>query len=458
MPDVIVIGGGPGGTAAAVRAAQLGARVTLIERTELGGNCVNRNCIPANILMASVELLAKIRRAEEFGICVGAARLDLDRLRQRRDTIVAELREGMAGLLASYEIEVVRGNARLRGSKEVEVSSNGHARRLSGRAVVIASGARVLPPPFRIEGAVTAVEALALERVPDRLLVVGGDGVQLEVATLLALLGTRVILVTEEASLLPLEDYEVSQRLQGILASQGIEVLTNATVAAVRREQHGVTATVSGRRGEIEIQADQAVWAEREPATADLGLAEAGLRLSGRAIAVNDRLETNIPGIYAVGDVTGRWLLSAVATAQGIVAAENAMGGRREMDYRAVPRGYHTLPEIASVGLTEIQAEDEGYEVEISSLPLVMNPRTAALGEVEGSVKIVADARYKKVLGVHIVGHRAQELIAEAALAIQLEATAEDLANGIRFHPTLGESQVEAARALLGQAVYLPRF
>ncbi len=462
MTDVIVIGGGPGGTAAAIRTAQLGAQVTLVERTELGGNCVNRNCIPANILMASVELLAKIRRAEEFGIQVGPASLDLARVQQRRETILAELREGMAGLLASYGVEVIAGNARLRGPKEVEVSLRGPGgaagRRLSARAIVIATGARVLPPPFPVDGAVTAVEALALEHVPERLLVVGGDGVQLEVATLFAILGSRVTLVTGESSLLPLEDYEVGQRLQGTLQGQGVEILAGATLRGLRREPRELIATVAGSSGETQVPTDLAVWAEREPATADLGLAEAGVRLSGKAIAVNNRLETNVPGIYAVGDVTGQWLLSAVATAQGIVAAENALGKQREIDYRAVPRCYHTLPEVACVGLTELQAEDEGYEVEISNIPFAINARAMALGEVEGSVKIVADAKYKKILGVHIVGYRAQELIADAALAIQLEATAEDLANAIRFHPTFGESQVEAARALLGQAVYLPKF
>jgi dihydrolipoamide dehydrogenase len=281
--------------------------------------------------------------------------------------------------------------------------------------------------------------------------------VEVELAGLFALLGSQVTLLAEGEQLLPQEDYEVGQRLQSLLEAQGVQVLTKATLRSLRWEGNTLAATVVTRQGEVAAAADCGIWAGREPATAGLGLDKVGAKLRNGAVAVDRRMATEVPGLYAVGDAVGGGMLSAVATAQGLVAAENALGQRRLFDERAIPRCLHTVPEVASVGLTELQAEDRGYAVEVSNIPFAINARAMALGEVEGTVKIVAEGKYKKILGVHIVGHRASELIGEAALAIQLEATAEDLAWGIRYHPTLAETQGEAARALFSRAIYLPR-
>ncbi|MFQ5857752.1 MAG: dihydrolipoyl dehydrogenase [Anaerolineae bacterium] len=462
MTDLIVIGGGPGGTATAMRAAQLGGQVTLVERSELGGNCVNRNCVPFHTFLASARLVDQIRRAGEWGIEADAPRLHLDQVMARKDAIVQELREGMAGLLASYSVEVVQGSARLLGPGHVEVNGQ----RIEASAVVIATGARLATPPSDFEASVNPQQALELKEVPASLLVVGDGPVECEFSILFHLLGSQVTMVMEAMQPLPDEDYEVGQRLAASMQERGIELLTRTSLRAVRRENGRLVATVAGRNGGTDVSTDQVLWMRREPAITDLGLDEAGVRLqtctersrSDDAIAVDDRMQTNLPGVYAVGDVTGPPMFSHLATAQGLVAAENAMGRSRRMDYRAVPRCAYTVPEVACVGLTEDQAEDEGYQVEVSNIPFDINARALAAGDTQGGVKIVSEAEYGRVLGVHIVGPQATELIAEASLAIQLETLAEDLAWAVRGHPTLSETLPEAARAILGQALYLPKW
>jgi len=454
MPDLIVIGGGPGGTAAATRAAQLGGQVTLVERAALGGNCVNCNCIPVHVFLASARLLDQMRRAGEWGIEAGFPRLHLDQLVARKDAIVQELREGMAGLLASYGVQVIQGTARLLGPGRVEIDGQ----ELTARSVIIATGARMAPPPSELEVVINPHQLLALKDLPERLLVVGHGPVECELATLFHLLGSRVTLVMEVGQPLPDEDYEVGQRLAASMGEKGIELKTGVNLRAVRRDKGHLVAVVAGRDGEQHIEADQVLWMRREPAVANLGLEEAGVRLQDDAIVVDEHMATSLPGVYAVGDVTGPPMFSHLATAQGLVAAENAMGRERQVDRRAVPRCVYTVPEVACVGLTEEQAEDAGYQVEVSNIPFAINARALATGDVQGGVKIVSEAQYGRILGVHIVGPRAAELIAEASLAIQLEALAEDWAWAVRGHPTLSETPLEAARAIRGQALYLPRW
>jgi dihydrolipoamide dehydrogenase len=455
MPDVIVIGGGPGGTAAATRAAQLGAQVTLIERDKLGGACVNRNCIPLTSLLASVELFRRIGQAGEMGVQVGPATLNVSTMVARAERISQELSEGMGGLLPTFGIEVVSGEARLVGPKTVEVGSQ---RLPATRAIILATGARWAPPPPGVEGLLRPDEALKLDPVPGRLLIWGGGAAEVDCATLYAGLGSQVTLAVDGPYPLPDEDYEIGQRLQGILQGQGVQVLTNVRVKSATPTAGGLQVVLAGTKGETQVAADRVLWAGRVAATDGLGLAQVGVKLSDGAVVVDDRQQTSVPGIYAVGDMTGGLMYSSLATAAGLVAAENAMGRTRRLDRRAVPRYAFSMPEVAAVGLTEDEAEKEGYDVEVTNISLATNARAMGLGEVEGGIKLVADRKRGKVLGVHIVGHRATELIAEATLALQLETLAEDLAWAIRIHPTLSESMVEAGRAVLGQALYVPKF
>jgi dihydrolipoamide dehydrogenase len=455
MPDVIVIGGGPGGTAAATRAAQLGAQVTVIERAQLGGNCVNNNCVPLTTLIASVELYRRICHADEMGIEVGPAKLNITGMIARKDQVVGDLREGMAGLLPTFGIEIVEGEAHLIDARTVEV---GGQTLKAARAIILATGARWAPAPPGIAGIMRPDEALNFESIPARLLIWGGGASEIELATLFAGLGTEVTLAVDGPYPLPDEDYEVGQRLQGILQEQGVQVLINVRLKSSTPTADGLRVVFDGAKGESSINTDHVLWTGRVPNTENLGLEQIGVKLNAGAVVVDDRQQTNVPGVYAVGDVTGAPFYSSLATAGGLVAAENTMGKARRLDRRLVPRYAFSIPEAAAVGLTEDQAADKGYDVEVVNIAYNSNSRAIGLGQIEGGIKLVADRKSGKVLGVHIVGYRATELIAEAALGIQLEVLAEDLAWSLRIHPTLSESLVEAGRAVFGQALYVPKF
>ena len=455
MPDIIIIGGGPGGSAAALRAAQLGAQVTVIERAHLGGNCVNNNCIPLTSLLASVELYRRIGHAGDMGIQVGPASLNVPGMIARKDRIVQELREGIAGLLPTFGIEIVQGQAMLVDAKTVEVEGQ---RLQATRAIILATGAQWAPLPLGVEDVLRPDEAVKLDLLPDRLLIWGGGASDIEFATLYAALGSQVTLAVDGPYPLPLEDYEIGQRLQSILQNQGIQVMSDVHVKSATRTGGGLDVTLSGLKGETIVVVDKLLWAGRVPATDGLGLEQAGVKLDDGAVIVDDHMQTNVPGVYALGDLAGGRLYSSLATAGGLVAAENVMGRNRRLDQRAVPRYAFSITEVATVGLTEDEATDNGYDVEVANIAYGTNTRAMGLGEVEGGIKFVADRKLGKVLGVHIVGHRATELIAEATLGIQLEALAEDFAWAVRIHPTLSESMVEAGRAILGQALYVPKF
>jgi dihydrolipoamide dehydrogenase len=454
MPDIIVIGGGSGGTAAAIRAAQLGAQVTVIEQAHLGGNCVNNNCIPMSSLLAGVELYQHIDQAADLGIQVGPPSFNMPGMVAHKDRVVQDLREGITGLLPTFGIEIIEGQARLVDAKTVEVDGQ-HLQ--ATRAIILATGAQWAPLPPGVEDVMRPDEAIKLESVPDRLLIWGGCIPDIEFATLYAALGSQVTLAVDGPYPLPQEDYEIGQRLQGILQNQGIRVINDIRLKSVKRNG-GLDVTLSGSKGDTLVTVDKFLWAGRVPAIEGLGLDQAGVELTDGAVIVDDRMQTNVSGIYALGDLTGGIMYSSLATAGGLVAAVNAMGHNHRMDKRAVPRYAFSIPEVATVGLTEDEAADQGYDVEIANIAYGANPRAMSMGEVEGGIKFVADRKLGKVLGVHIVGHRATELIAEATLGIQLEALAEDFAWAIRIHPTLSESMVEAGRAILGQALYIPKF
>jgi len=448
MTHLVIIGGGPGGTAAATRAAQLGARVTLIEQHQLGGNCVNYNCIPLTGMLASVALFDRIKRASQLGIQVSDPRLNLEQARARVSNIVDELREGTGNLMTSFGVEVITGTARLRDRRTVIVGDQ----TIEADAIIIATGARPIDPPFPIENALSARQALELDQPPARLLVWGSGAIELEFAQYFALLGSHVTLIAAGANVLLDEDYEVGQRLQTIMAEQGIQVLTNATLRSVADGM----AIISQRKGETTVNVERVLWVGHAPNVAGIGLETLGVKVADGAIKIDDYCQTNVPGVYAIGDVAGHPMYSYVATYQGLIAAENIMGHKRKADLRAMPRCIYTLPEAACVGLSENEAEDKGFDVEVTNISLETNVRAQTLDEAAGGIKIVFDRKYGKLLGVHIVGPHATELIAEAALALQLEALAEDFAWALRGHPTLSESMVEAGRAFSKQALYSP--
>jgi dihydrolipoamide dehydrogenase len=473
--DLLVIGGGPGGYVAAIRAAQRGLSVGLVEKERPGGVCLNWGCIPTKAMLRSAEVLQTVRDAAGYGVYADNVRFDFPAVRQRKDGIVKELTDGVAGLLAANGVTVVEGHARFTGPTTVEVHEVGPSpvgpegpryaaapmapiRQISARDVVIATGsvpARLPVPGADLPGVITSDGAFGLTTVPDRIVIVGGSAVGAEWASLFATFGSDVTIVEMQDRLVPAEDSDIGAALGRSFTKNGITVLTETTVASIAKGE-ALRVAVTGKHAR-ELDADVVlVGVGRRPNTADLGLDRAGIAADERGfIPVDDRLRTGVDHVYAIGDVTGRALLAHVASHQGLAAADVIAGHDNHIDYTAIPAATFTHPEIASVGLTEAAARAAGHEVVTARFPFAALGRAKTFGETEGFVKIVAGQRHQEVLGVHIIGPSASDLITEGALAITLEATLDELADTIHAHPTLGEIGMEAALTALGLPVHI---
>lgn len=454
---VIIIGGGPGGYVAAIRAAQLGAQVALIEKGNVGGTCLNRGCIPTKTLAAGVSMLRSIRRAAEFGIETGELTVDFGRLMERKNLVVGRLIQGVEFLLKKNKIDLFKGQARLSGRNGVVVQGADGIRELEAENIILATGTEpALIDSFGYDGiqVITSNEVLNLKEVPQRMLVIGAGVIGCEFACIFSALGSKVTVVEFMPTILPLLDKEVSRQMQGLLKRQGINIKTKVRIQKVEKQSD--SATVLLENGE-EIVADKVLISiGRVMNLKGLGLEEVGVVLGERGqVAVNIRMETSVAGIYAIGDITGKVQLAHVASAQGLVAVENIMGYERDMDYRVVPSCIFTHPEVASVGLTNQEAADKGIKVISAKFPFTYSGKAQAMGETEGFVKILADPETDNILGVHIVGPHATDLIAEAALAMQVGVTVKQLADTIHAHPTLAESLMEAAEAVHGISIHM---
>jgi len=456
---VAIIGGGPGGYVAAIRAAQLRASVVLIEKEKLGGVCLNHGCIPTKALAQAVKLIKLVEKSEEYGVIVNRERIDFGKMLVKKNEILESLARGLDGLMATNKIEVINGIGKLCSPHEIEVETHDGVERLRAEMIILAPGS--IPELPHIldggkQGVMTTNEILQLSELPNSLLIVGGGVVGVEFATIFAGLGIRVVLVEEEPCLLPGEDSEISISLKGILEKSGIEVFTDSTLTGIRSNSDGYRlVTLNTAAGEKSFKVDVVLAATgRRPNIDNIGIDEVGIAASEDGIIVNEKMQTNIPGIYGVGDAIGGVMLAHVAYREGMVAAENVMGGHMLMDYRAVPRCIHSIPEIAAVGMSENEARSEGYELGIGRFPLATNGMGSILGE-GGFIKVVADSKQGNILGVHILASGATELIGEATLAMKLGASIKDLSDTIHAHPTLSEGLMEAALAAKGEAIHL---
>lgn len=456
MHDVMVIGGGSGGYAAAIRASQLGGKVAVVEAAEIGGTCVNRGCIPTKVWLHAARLLHRIRGAHQFGIKTSVQGLDLQAIVARKNGVCADIRTGMEALLDNNGVEVIRGRAVLKSPREVDVDGTV----LEAKKIILAPGSTLHVPDVEglEEAALTTDQVLDIGQTPSSVLIWGSPGpIEVEMATLLNTFGSRVFLASESRRLLPREDGDTSQRLAQALREQGVEVFSRLILKSVQKSERGHACLLSGPE-ERTVEVEKILISSRRPNTAHLGLEQVGIRLEeGGRIWVNQELETSVQGIYAIGDATGGWMLSHVSSSMAVTAAENAMGNSRKFPHHLIPRGIWTIPEVGAVGLSEEEAEEDGIEVEVGDFPYSINGLAMARDEMGGAVKIISDARYGEILGVHIVGAHATELVGEAVLAMQLEATARELARSIRVHPTFSESVVDAARDAENWALYLPR-
>jgi len=455
MYDVVVIGGGPGGYAAGIRASQLGGKVALIEAAEMGGTCVNRGCIPSKVWLRAAYLRQATGPMEEFGMKAEVQSTDLTKIVERKNGVSNDIQMGMGGLCQSYGIEVLQGAGLLKGPGEVSVDGSA----IEAGNVIIATGSSLDIPdvPGLADVMVTTDEVWNMDTIPGSILINGAEHVEVEIASLMNAFGATVTMLAEKGRVLTGEDGDTSQRVAQALREQGVEILSRYTLAAIESSADGHQARLSGP-DEKTVPVDRVLVSTRRPNSADLGLNQVGVSCdSAGFITVSDTLMSNIEGVYAVGDVTGGRMLSHAATHMGVAAAEAAMGEPDPFQSHLVPRGLFSIPEVGAVGLSEEEAEERDLDVETGDFPFAINGVAMAYGELEGAVKIVADAEFGEILGVHIVGGRATELIGTAVLAMRLEATAEDLAKTIMVHPTFSESLSLAAQDVSASALYLPK-
>jgi dihydrolipoamide dehydrogenase len=457
MKNVIIIGSGVAGYVAAIRAAQLGASVTLIEKADtLGGTCLNRGCIPTKALLKAAGVLTLAKRADTFGVHIDKVSLDFPSVMKWKDATVNRLIKGVDSLMRKNKITVVKGTASLIDPKTVIVLES--KEKIRGDSILIATGSKPLKIPIKgidEPGVMTSDDALTMERLPQSMLVIGGGVVGLEFAQIFCRMGAKVTVVEMMPQILPIEDAEVASALERALKKEGVEVVTGAKVVSIAIKQGDKKVSFTTKEGNTEerIVASVLVAVGRGPNTEELGLEKLGVKVDKGRIAVNEKMETNIPGIYAAGDVVGKMMLAHVAMEEGKCAAENMMGLTSKVDYRAVPRCTYTSPEVASVGLSEAEAKKRYPDVKVGKFPFIASGRALTINETEGMVKFVVEAKYGEILGVHILGPEASELIAEAVLAMRMETTYQDIGSCIHAHPTLSEAVMEAALAVDGKTI-----
>jgi len=460
--DLIVIGSGPGGYVAAIRAAQLGMRVGCVEKdTTLGGTCLNVGCIPSKALLDSSELFAQAQHGlATHGVKVGQVALDLPAMMARKDKVVKMLTTGVAGLFRKNKVERLQGIGRIVDAATVEVQGGNGNRRVSTKRILLATGSAPvsLPElPFDGEHIISSTEALSLASVPARILVVGGGAIGLELGSVWNRLGAEVVVAEFMDGIVPLMDRKMGAELQKALSKQGLKfhLGTRATAAKVEQGRVRVTLDTQGKQGE-EIADVVLVAVGRRPYDDGLGAREAGVGYDERGrIKVDDKFATNVPGIFAIGDVIAGPMLAHKAEEEGIAAVELMAGVGGHVNYDAIPNVVYTWPELASVGLSEEAAAEHGLTVKIGSFPFLANGRARCMNETEGLVKILADAKTDRIVGVHILGPRASDLIAEAAVAIEFGGSAEDIARSVHAHPTLPEAIKEAALAVDKRAIHI---
>ena len=455
--DVVVVGSGPGGYVAAIRAGQLGLRTAIVEKAEVGGVCLNWGCIPSKAILRNAEVASLVQHADDFGISFDNVRYDFSKAIDRSRQVVKRLTSGVAYLLKRNGVEYVDGHGFLMDRNTVKIK--GSERTLVTDNVIIATGARFRElPNLPIDGEVviTSREALELREVPQRVVIVGGGATGVEFAYIYSKYGAEVFIVELIPRLIPLEDEEVSAQLEKSFRREGITAMTGSKVEGVEVGSSSARVTVSNDNGESSIECDKVLVAVGSQGNIDgIGIEDVGVATDRGFITIDDHMSTTTTGIYAIGDVTGKMLLAHVASAQGVTAVETMAGLEPpSLDYAMMPRATYCRPQVASFGLTEAQAKAQGYSVKTGKFPMVASGKALALGETEGMVKVVVDAEIGSILGAHMIGAEVTELLGELGLANLLESTTKELGWLVHPHPTISEVLKEAALAADGEAIH----
>ncbi len=461
--DVVVIGAGPGGYVCAIRAAQLGQKVAIVDKQWLGGVCLNVGCIPSKALLKSAEVAHTLReRGKDFGFSFENLQLDYSVAVKRSRDASNRLTRGVGFLMKKHNIEVFMASAKLTGKNTVQLTDkDGKVQELKAKNIVIATGSHVASiPGVTLDGQkiMGYQEAILQTTRPESAVIIGAGAIGVEFATVWSSYGTKVTLVEMMPRIVPLEDEEVSAELAKAFKKRDIDILTSTKVLSVQATDKGVEVKVSDGTAEKTLVADQALVAIGfRPNTAEIGLETAGVELTERKfIKIDERMATNVPGIWAIGDVTGQLLLAHVASAQAVVCAEHIAGHETvTLDYAMMPRATYCHPQVASFGYTEAQAKEKGYEVKVGRFPFQANGKALGLGDYAGFVKVITDAKYGEILGAHMIGPDVSELLPELTLAQRMELTTAEIARNVHAHPTLSEALLEAVENAEGHSIHI---
>jgi len=461
--DLIVVGGGPGGYVAAIRASQLGMKTALVEREHLGGICLNWGCIPTKALLRSAELVDWLKHGETFGVSVENVKVDLKTIVERSRSVSRQLNGGVGYLLKKNKVTVITGEASLAGNNEVRVTVNGDgSKHLTAAHIILATGARARQlPGLETDGerVWTYKEAMVPESLPSSLLVIGSGAIGIEFASFYNSLGTDVTVVEVLPRILPSEDEEISAQARLAYEKRGIRIITGSTVASLKRESDKVTSIIASPDGEIVLDVDRVISAVGViPNTENLGLEVAGVSLTEQGfIKIDGYCNTSAKGIYAIGDVAGAPCLAHKASHEGVICVEAIMGKSdvEPLDRNRIPRCTYAAPQVASIGLTEAEAKSKGYSLRIGHFPYVGNGKAIALGEAEGAIKTIIDERTGELLGAHMIGADVTELINSYGIAVSLESTEKELIQTIFAHPTLSEMLHESVLDAFDAAIHI---
>lgn len=456
MKDIIIIGGGPAGYEAAIRAAQLGADVVLIEKDSIGGTCLNRGCIPTKALYRNAEIIKNVKEADEYGIEIPSFALNVEKIQNRKNKVVASLVSGILQLIKDNKIDYIEGTGKLIDNHTVEVTTSEGTSLVEGKAIVIATGSSVSLPPIEgadLKGLYTSDELLEFDHIPKKLIVIGAGVVGVEFANIFNTFGSEVTLMLRGDYIVKSEDVEVSKRLASYFKKSGIKILNKIQYKKIEKIDAGFSVTVEGKKGEETFTADGVLIATgRKPNLESIGLDALGIEYTKKGIIVDEHFQTNIKNVYAIGDVNGKWMLAHAASHQGIATIEHIMGLESTINLDLVPNCIFTFPEVSSIGESEESLKMKNIEYHKNKFNFVANGKALALGEGDGFVKVLE--ANDKIVGVHILGAHASDLIHEALIIINQGLGVKDVANSIHAHPTLSEAFVEAVLGLHNEAIH----